>query len=188
MMGTICNSGLLIRMIMISDPEVFYQDDADVGTDEFYYNSAPDAVQNGYDGDTMVQNKPFYFYVQHSIRLKVVTWGQSDGNINKTKQVIRKNTEPLIMMYGKGANTHTLGWIPDGGVEGLDITFFGIRPSYTLTGRVLTFDVDQCPACCTIIYNFEAQQYKYTPPVTDLVDQDDQYPVALRFALETTDG
>lgn len=168
---------------MISDSSIFAQGDAVAGTEDLFRNSAPDAEQNGYDGDTIQQNTPFYFYVQHDSRLSIELWDQNDGSVNKTKTVQRQQIDPLVRLHGEGANTHTLSWIPY--FDQVDITFFGKSPSYTANGRVLTFDQDQCPACCTIIYNFEAQQYKYTPPHTDLVDQDDQYPVAIRFFLET---
>lgn len=141
-----------------------------------------DAVANGYEGDTIFQNKPFYFYLQHDIKLRVDSWHTNTGSILPVGLVERQRVEDLIRFHGVGANTHDLAWMPYGTP---DYTWFDDRESrsFSLSGRRITVSLGSCPTCLTVIYNFKAMQYKYTPPVTDLAPGV-SYPVATRFNLE----
>jgi hypothetical protein len=154
------------------------------GEQELFVNWAPDSEVNGYDGDTILQNTEFYFFIQHDSRLKVKNYSSSMGTINYTKEVSRKQIVSAQRLHGKDANTVTLSWVPSIPPE---ITWFGDYssvPKYTINERIISVNEEDCPVCLTAIYNFTAKQYKFIPSRTDLTDQDDEYPVAIRFFME----
>lgn len=167
----------------VSITTIFSQAAGAAASDGIFKKGEADAVANGYAGDNIQQNKPWYFYIQLDSRYKITLWDQNGGVISPVGSVTRQKTEDLIRFHGSGANTHELEWMPDGAP---DYTWFSDQgsPVFSLAGRNITVDLDSCPTCLTVTYNFKAMQYKYTPPSTDLVDQDDVWPVAIRFTLE----
>jgi hypothetical protein len=170
--------------VTVSSTAVFNQPSSGgQASDGIFKNFEADSVKNGYEGYSIQQNKPWYFYLQYDSRYKISVWDQNGGVVSPVGPVQRQKTEDLIRFYGAGANTHELAWILDGTP---DYTWFDDKAvrSFALAGRKITVSLESCPTCLTVTYNFTAMQYKYTPPVTDLVDQDDKYPVAIRFSLE----
>jgi hypothetical protein len=168
----------------ISSTAIFGQPGvAGASPDSIFKKYEGDAVANGYEGDNIQQNTAWYFYIQHDSRYRVNLWDKNGGIISPVVPVQRQKTEDLIRFHGSDANTHELAWTPDGTP---DYTWFdeNLVRSFTLAGRKITVDLDSCPTCLTVTYNFTAMQYKYTPPATDLADSSKSYPCAIRLKME----
>lgn len=111
------------------------------------------------------------FLIHIESTLEIIDIKTTSGNVSPNGFIQQEREEYLLFTYENPSVE--LSYFPIGSAEKI---WYGNDSSPKLSGRVLTAD-GVLPGFGKFVYNVEFISYKYTPPIIEFDDDNDEYPV-----------
>jgi len=171
----------------ISPTTIWQGEDGSVASDGLFHIIVPDEAANGVTGSSFEQNTSVYLLVQHDPSIKITRILASMGQVQSNPRTVSYSQSEQIEFTVDNPE-HELVYLPDtGSVDGVWFVGYPAKdfnssgtPDKVIAGRTITVDIsgfDDIPVPLRADYTATFKQYEWIPVQTDLVDQDEQYPV-----------